>query len=355
MKVVKTIAIWVLISLSIQIGGLLWAGKVLFKDTDTSNVQLKEKEKPSAEEQAVDIPIPENAKDIKINTKGKYISYESNGEMYIASTKDGKTNKYEPQDKHEPKYSLWIPNSDNMHVFAKANKEGQNVTTFYKYNARKNRIEWTKPSEYSDPRTYPSNFDIKQVEYSTKPGVGYIRANIQGVSKIYRYDRNNKHTRVQLPVTNVTCMKAFQGLDDLAYMDKDTKSVKFALVEPKKITFTKDVTLLSVQVPENGKEDHIYVGVLDGNNISEILYGPKSQKTSEWKSVKLDSPVEVKDIYITTKGDIYVNENLKGSVKNYTKNQEIQYEGKFLSAYDGGVLSIKADNNAIKTSFPVEK
>lgn len=352
MKVVKTIVIWVLISLSIQIGGLLWAENIIFKDKDINNIQVKEMEKPKSGEKDVDIPMPEDAKNIKINNKGKYISYESKGEMYIASTKDGKVNKYEPEDNHEPKYSFWIPNRDNMHVFAKSKKQGQNITTFYTYNARKNRMEWTPINESSNPRTYPSNFDIKQVEYSTEPGVGYIRANIQGADKVYRYDRNNKHTRVKLPTTKITCMKSFQGLDDLAYMDNDTKSIKFALVEPKKIKFAKDVTLLSIQVPENQKQDYIYVGVLDGDKISEVLYGLKSQKTSEWKSVKLDSPVDVKDIYISTKGYIYVNNNLKGSIKNYTKNQELQYEGKFISAYDGGVLSLK-DGKAIKTNFSI--
>lgn len=354
MKVFKRIAIWTIISLLIQFGGLFWADKVLFAERDTNDVTLEDIEKPGDIEKNIEIPIPKGASNIQINSKGRYISYESDGEMYIASTKDGKVNKYTPEkeDDGNPKYSFWFANANTMQVFIDSRKNGSDITALYTYNANKNTSQWVNPSANSEV-LFPTNFEILDVAYSKLAGVGYIKAKVGGKEKMYSYNRNNNFSRLSLPVDKVTEMKACQEFDDLAYMGENTKTVRFARVEPKKITFDKNIVLLDCKMPEGSKSDHIYVGVLENDEIVEILHGTRSEDTKTWKSIKLDKPVAKKEqIYITNKGYVYVSHNREGYVKDYTNNKKLDYTGNYVAAYDGGILTINSENVAKIVAFP---
>jgi hypothetical protein len=71
-----------------------------------------------------------------------------------------------------------------------------------------------------------------------------------------------------------------------------------------------------------------------------VYYGTIEKSTSEWKSIELHESIDKDDIYISKKGQILLNDNLKGIVKNASSGKETAYRGKFLQIYDDGVASI---------------
>lgn len=363
MKIFKTVCIWVFISITIQVMALLFAEKVIFKPKNQENIEITKVEK--VKEKSIEIDIPSDAKDIKINNKGTYLSYRVNQDLFIASTKDGKITMYDQKDGNKPRYAYWLPNSDNMHVFANASKpvdkrgREEKGTYIFKYSARKELVNW-ELREYGSNKNFPLNFDIKDATMADASGMEYIRAKVGDIDKVYTFDRTGMlRAADNIVVDKISSMKAAKGLADLTYMSVKDKRTIYFQVDPKKtVKFDKDVILLE-SIKENKEEDRLYVGVLEGDKIVEILHGVRSQNTKNWESVKLSKPTSINDVYIAIgnkeKGRIYVNDNLTAKVKDYSTNKEFNYEGKFISFYDEGVLSLNSEGKAMKNNFVLDE
>ena len=121
-------------------------------------------------------------------------------------------------------------------------------------------------------------------------------------------------------------MQVIPHEDRLIYEDK--LNGKFFVTSPNKqliFNSNKKLTLLGID-----RNDVIYMGELNGDKISSIIYGKVSEDTSTWKKVTLDSVVNSDDLYFSNKSEILINDNLKGSVKNLTTGNEVEYEGKLI-------------------------
>ena len=121
-------------------------------------------------------------------------------------------------------------------------------------------------------------------------------------------------------------MEVIPHEDRLIYEDKVNGN--FFVTSPnKQLTFNsnKKLTLLGID-----RKDVVYMGELNGDKITSIVYGKVNEDTSTWKKVTLDSVVNINDLYFSNESEILINDNLKGSVKNLTTGNEVEYEGKLI-------------------------
>jgi len=89
------------------------------------------------------------------------------------------------------------------------------------------------------------------------------------------------------------------------------------------------------------------MGELNGDKIASIVYGKVSEDTSTWKKVTLDSVVNSDDLYFSNESEILINDNLKGSVKNLTTGNEIQYDGKLIQIKEGFIATVDSSGKLV--------
>ena len=105
------------------------------------------------------------------------------------------------------------------------------------------------------------------------------------------------------------------------------------------------LALLSVD-----SDDNIYLGQLESDKVIKVFSGVLKDATSNWKITELKEPVNTQDIYISFNGDMYINDNLMGIITQVSTGNTMNYQGKFLSMYEGGIASI-SQGKLIRTSL----
>ena len=97
------------------------------------------------------------------------------------------------------------------------------------------------------------------------------------------------------------------------------------------------------------------MGELNGDKIASIIYGKVSEDTSTWKKVTLDSVVNSNDLYFSNESEILINDNLKGSVKNLTTGNEVQYEGKLIQIKEDFIATIDSNGKLVYKNLKAQK
>ena len=320
MKVFKKIIAWAILSIILQIGGLYVLNNVVFKHT--SDFQSKPREVKKETTKDIKAAIPTAAKDISISDNGKYLSYKDSDTLNLQDSKTGTSTKVTTQNGGTILYYDWLQDRDILVIAERIEKDGEAKIQLITYNAKDSSETFVK-----EICTYEKDMEVKKISASIFTGVYYIDIYKGGLkSVVWRLDRNNKLDKVSLNNTVLGNMQVIPHVDRLIY--EDTLNSKFYVTSPnKKLVFNsnKKLTLLGID-----KNDVIYMGELNGDKISSIIYGKVSEDTSTWKKITLDSVVSNDDLYFSNKSEILINDNLKGSVKNLTTGNEIEYEGKLI-------------------------
>jgi hypothetical protein len=322
MKMFKKIIAWAILSIILQVILLYVLDNFVFKHSSDFKSQKIEINKDKTKD--INAVIPTGADNINISYDGKYLTYNQNDNLYILDTKTSISNVIKTQDDGEILYHKWLADRDRLVIAKKVKKDGAYKIQLVTYNP-KDSSETTASKE--DICTYQDGMEVKKVTESTITGVYYVDIYKGGLKNtVYRIDINEDLTKISLQTNVLGNMQVIPHEDRLIYEDKING--KFFVTSPnKQLTFNsnKKLTLLGID-----RKDVIYMGELNGDKISSIIYGKINEDTSTWKKVSLDSVVNSDDIYFSNNSEILVNDNLKGSVKNLSTGKEIEYEGKLI-------------------------
>ena len=96
--------------------------------------------------------------------------------------------------------------------------------------------------------------------------------------------------------------------------------------------------------------DNIFIGSEQDGKITDVYYGNLEQSTIKWKKQILAKPVLSKHLYVNRKGEIYLNDILKGELTNLTINKPYTYEGEVIGIYDTGFMTMNK-NKITKNPF----
>lgn len=339
MKRFKTIIVWSIFCLIIECSVLLYLDKVFFKHSSDFTVVEGSSE---SEKDKYEIDIPEVAKEIQSAYNGKYLSYISDDRFYLADSKTGETNEIITCDEDRTVlFAKWLPDRNRIIVAEKCkNDNNQDVISITNYDAKSKQEKKIK-----EICRYYKGMKVSDIATTTLSGVSYVGISRNDYnSTIYRIDINEDMKTVTTKVSSIGSMDIFPHKDMLIYEDSVNKVFyKYSNEQTKKINFGNKNSLKLLGLDSNGI---VYMGELSKDNkITKILYGKLEENTASWTTKELDSPKEISDIHINDKQQILINEDVQGTVKNLSTNDNIDYEGKLIEIKDKVICS--RNNNKI--------
>ena len=314
MKLYKKIIAWAILSIILQIGGLFVLDNFVFKHSSKFKSNKIDIEKQNTKD--INVIIPNGAENVNISYNGKYLTYYENDTLYIEESKTGTKTEVKTEDNGEILYYKWLSDRDRLIIAEKVVKDGETVIQLITYSPKDSSVSYvTSICDYED------DMKVMKITESTFTSVYYVDIYRGGLkSMVYRIDINNDKSRVSLQASVLGNMQVIPHVDRLVYEDEINN--KFYVTSPnKQLTFNsnKNLTLLGID-----RNDVIYIGELNGEKISSIIYGKVDEDTSSWKTVNLEAVVNRKDIYFNNESEILINDNLKGAVKNLTTGLEVE-------------------------------
>ena len=333
----KKLMVCVTLSLLLQIGGLYILNNFVFvNSTEFKSTKMLTKKDNTKD---INVTISSDLTDIDLSYEGKYLTYSKEKNLYIENTKTGEADKVETEDDEVIMCYKWLGNRDILAIVEKVKKDGAEKIQLITYNAINSSKTLVK-----EICKYEKNLEVKNITASVLTNVYYIDVNKGGSRNVvYRIDRNEKLTQVDIKANVLGNMQVIPHEDRLIYEDK--AAGKFFVTSPdKQLTFNSNnkLTLLGID-----KNDVIYMGELSGDKISSIVYGKVSENTADWKKATLDSPVSRNDLYFSDESEILINDNLKGSVKNLITGNEVEYEGKLIQIKEGFIATVDSSGKLV--------
>ncbi len=308
-----------------------------------------------------DVKVPENAENIEVSYDGKYISYYEDKVLKVVNSEDGKSQSIDTSSNVSICYFKWIPDSNLILICEKDNK---NRINFYKYNPSKDsKIQITdhdmKPLII---QANSKNDKVENIVTSTDSHVMYTKVlHSNGKSDIYRGNVMNQTEKIKTSNNEIGNISMLNLASDLIYEDKEEDEIKNVVqnvTKNKKGEEKKSTKIYSIEFDDNNKkvllgtdaEDKIYIGMLEKGKVSKILFGDLKTPIDNWKSLKLPEITDKKDIIITKEGDIYINDQSKGYVKNLVSNTETKYNGTFIGIQNKNIYNL-SDNKVSRTAL----
>ena len=345
MKLYKKIIAWAILSIILQIGGLFVLDNFVFKHSSKFKSNKIDIEKQNTKD--INVIIPNGAENVNISYNGKYLTYYENDTLYIEESKTGTKTEVKTEDNGEILYYKWLSDRDRLIIAEKVVKDGETVIQLITYSPKDSSVSYvTSICDYED------DMKVMKITESTFTSVYYVDIYRGGLkSMVYRIDINNDKSRVSLQASVLGNMQVIPHVDRLVYEDEINN--KFYVTSPnKQLTFNsnKNLTLLGID-----RNDVIYIGELNGEKISSIIYGKVDEDTSSWKTVNLEAVVNRKDIYFNNESEILINDNLKGAVKNLTTGLEVEYEGKLVQIKEDFIATTDSAGKLVYTTLKSDK
>ncbi|MCH3963047.1 MAG: hypothetical protein LKE46_02130 [Clostridium sp.] len=338
MKVFRRIVIWALISLTIQFAGLFYIDRYFL----SSNTGIKAKKVIRSEPKKSDIAvsIPDNAKNISPSFDGRYVAYYDGNILDIVDTETGYKKQVKFEDGVKMSFYKWLPDRNRMLIVEKQNSyDGANFRLEY-FEVDKNIKENIKTLE-----GFNTNTEVDDIKESPLTNVIYMRMQSAGRrTSIYRINIMNEMQKVKTNSYMIGDIEILSLKDKLIYEDSIYN----------KIYITGEDRSIDIEEVENpvllgvDNSDRVYIGSLKDDKISEIHYGNAAEDISSYQNINLGEAADKNDIHISSSGNIYVNDNLRGVVKDITSGKEYIYHGKFIQMYNRGIISV-SDGKLSKT------
>lgn len=341
MKLVKKLILWALLSIVLQAGGLFILEQTIFKNTsefEASNLELDKNKKLD-----INAEIPSSAENTSISYNGKYLTYQESGKLYVEDTQTGEKKEVLTEDNGEILYHKWLSDRDRIIIAEKAEVKGVDVIQLVTYNPKdKSEIVVKTICNYND------NMKVNKISASVLTGVYYIDISRGGMkSSVYRIDRNEELTTVSLRANILGNMEVIPREDRLIYED-ETDNTFFITNPSSRLEFDANANLALLGISKDGV---VFVGELDGEKISKIMYGKPDEDTSTWETKELEDVINRNDVYFNENNEIIVNHNLEGKVKNLMTNKEVEYEGNLVEIKENFIATADGSGKLQYTYF----
>jgi hypothetical protein len=346
MKKASVVLIWVVLSLVVQTGVLVYLNDYYLKeDSVVTYTQEKPKEVPVKEEIKINIPV--NASNVKLSPSAKYTYYLLDDILHVVNLTDGKDNIVELSYSIKNYFFKWHDYEDKLIITEKTpDSSNGNAIKMYTYKAKDN-LKLAALDYNNESRSYQlgtQNVVVSDVQLNNLNTIMYIKASSEnGTSYINRLDISGGMDKLSLRSDNVGKFFVLKKDDELVFEDLTNDKVLFtnkSKIEEPNILKDKKARLIQVD-----KNDNMYLGEIEEGMIKNIVYDNESN--SEWSTVQLPHLVDCNDIYLFSVDEIYVVDRIKNVVTNIKSNKEISIKGKFIDMNLNGILSMNNENATI--------
>ncbi|WP_097027533.1 hypothetical protein [Clostridium peptidivorans] len=331
MSALKRIIGWMMISLIIQFAGLYYIDNVYLANNTPVRVK-KIEDKSNNKKKDVEVAIPENAQNINVSFDGKYLAYYDEDILKVVSNKTGEKKDVCFEEGVKISYYKWLSDRNRMLIAEKHSTQNGMALRLSYYDIGKDTKEEIKDLTWADTES-----EVESIEASTLTNVIHIKVSRgNGKSSIYWINIMKDMKKLYTNDNFIGEIRTLNHQDKLLYEGKTYNSIYSTNKNNSiKIDGVKVPKLLGVD-----EEDNVYIGSEENEKITKVYYGSIEKPTSEWKVIELNEPIDKNDIYISKKGQIFLNDNLKGIIKEASTGKQTAYKGTFLQIYDDGVASI---------------
>jgi hypothetical protein len=337
----KKLIVWVTLALMLEIGVLYILNNFVFINSSEFNSKKIEVKKDLTN--GINATIPNNTENIDLSYEGKYLTYFKEKNLYIEDTKTGKVSEIKTENNEAIMCYRWLDSRDLIAIVEKVKKDGEEKVQLITYNPSNSSKTLVK-----EICKYEKNMVVNNMTTSVLTNVFYIDINKGGSRNVvYRIDRNEELTNVDIKANILGNIQVIPHEDRLIYEDKIND--KLFITSPNKqliFNLNNKVTFLGID-----RNDIIYMGELNGDKIAAIIHGKINENTSGWKKINIDSPIGRNNLYFSNKSEVLINDVVKGSVKNLTTGEEIEYKGKLIQIKDNFIATIDSNRNLVCTNF----
>jgi hypothetical protein len=339
---IKTLTIWIIISLIIQLGILFYLDNYFL--SEDSNIAIKKISKKTIcqndnylynedKKHNVKILIPDEAGMISLSYDGKYISYYLENRLVVVNTYNGKINSVKFDKERELSYYKWLPDRNRMLIVEKTLSSqvcSMTLSYFDVIKGEKNKIK--------DFILQDVNSEVESIALSTLTNIIYIKINhIGDRSSILRMDITNNLIKIKTDHYFIGKIRLIPHEDKLVYEDSINNTIHISTYvtgESKQLIFNgaDRVALLGID-----DEDNIYVGKLEQGRIKEIFYGDYRTPEQNWRNINLTHHVKKEKIYISQEGNVYLRDGLSGLITEVRSHKVNKYTGYFIQFYEKGM------------------
>ena len=350
MKYVKTLAIWVVISLVAQTTLLLFLNnyylgdekKIVYKD-----MIVKKQEKLTEKYYT----LPKEAEKFSASYDGKYFSYYVGNIINVVNAENFERKEINLEAQSNKSISKWLDDRNRLVIAETQKVNNVNKIKFFSYDAKDaSKVETKDFINNKEVSIKLENevSEIKDIVFNTMNTVFYPKVN-QSINHgyVYRIDVAQPIETLKLQSVNIGEIQIIKNEDKIVYEDADTKKVYIGKnKKPLGIEAKDGVSLLKVDA-----EGEIYVGSMTNGLVENIYHGKSTEAENSWKQLKLKEPASIEEIYITSTGGIYVNNKNKMSIFDVLNSVNFPYEGVLLKNYDNGIFYLKNNSMVIKKEF----
>jgi hypothetical protein len=340
MKRYKRVTTWIIAALLLQSAVLLYLDKFYF--VNEIAFKTKEIEVPTAapQKEKDQIEIPDSAKLVSISYDGKFLAYYDRNILQVVNTVSGTKNQVSFDKDEQVSFYKWLPNTNTMIIAEKKITTKGDTLEFSNYDVQKD-----EKKDISVDSKGKTNFitlpdkasEVQGIQLSTLTNMIYIKIGHNGnKNSVYSMNAMLKIEKLKLNGYFTGSIVTFPYEARLAY--EDTTNNKLYVTGASKAITIKDA-LKPVLIASDG-ENRLYVGEVKVDKVKKIFFGLVKEPTDKWKSVELSTAVDKKDIYVSSEGSIYVNNNLQGVVTEITTGKQTTYTGRFLQMYSEGLISV---------------
>lgn len=335
-KVFKNIIICIMISLIIQIGGLLYLNNnFLASNTTVKSVKvidLNTNNKTTVSK----VKVPNNATNINVSYNASYVSYYLNNELYVVNIITGKSVNVSSSNGVKIAFYKWLPDRNRMLIVETENRD---LSLSY-YDVSESQI-----NKITDIHMVSSTSKVKDIEAAPLTNVIYIKvSNGYENDSIYWINIMESIKKIITKTQNIGNIEVVPHEDIMLYEDLNNGKV-YATGVTDALSFIGSTKSCLLGIDNNNQ---VYIGVVDkNNNIDKIYFGTLKDR---WKSLPLKKPVNKAYLFVTNSGKVYINDNIKGTVTKLQTEKKTTYKGTFLQLYNNGIASL-SDGNLVETPF----
>lgn len=337
MNTIRRIYRWIIISVFFQVALLSYINFVYLPGNRDVKATMIETDQDTEKSRSLEMPY--GAKNVKVSFDGKYAAYMYNGNAVIADIKKKVNIKELEPDKGEFSCFEWIPDRE-MLIYAQKNIDGYSgrvQLSTYDIGADLDR-------SYPVIKKLPKGSEIIEIEPSPLTNIVYpiIKTNDNEV-QVYKFDIMDELNYV-MSVNIATTFKETLYTDNLIYQQpgKKINVLNGETMKKKKLPVSEPDLLLDVD-----DNDNIYAAQTDENGEVIIIYSGKlDQDSSDWNIIKLESPCEPEDIFITSMGKIFLADRLNSTIYCVDNDIDTAFSGELVDVLDDYVVTMD-DNNLI--------
>lgn len=332
MKRYKKILFCIILSYLIQAVALFYVDKVLLKESTKFTISSVN---GTVQNLDVNVKIPEGAEKVQISFNGRYIIYFKDNKLMLVNTKTSETKQILNDTKI---LSIkWVPNNNTLFIVENLSNK-VNTKTYNAINGVEQNVTELCP--------YKKNMTT---DCFLSTSAQYISISNGDNTTIHRVDIDKTPKKLDRTVGKLGSASVFWLNDVFFYEDSANKKFyRFTKGVSKSLPFKNPDKLTILKAAGNS----LYMGECaeknDSTKISKILYEEDKSSEATWKTVNLENPVDIDDIYINENNEVFTNDSSKGKIKNLTTGKSISYKGKFVSMNDRIIFSL--DNGKVYLS-----